>query len=166
MRPDALNGLSDEAAAAAFLRCCASRRWAQLMAEARPFATVAAMEATADASWASLHRADWLEAFVAHPKIGETSRSAWASQEQSGSRSADDDVQARLAAGNRAYEARFGYIFIVCATGLSAREMLARLQDRLANDAGNELRVAGEEQRKITRLRLAKLLEEGQEPIP
>jgi OHCU decarboxylase len=166
MRLDALNALPGEAAAAAFLRCCGSTRWAQMMAAARPFAAFAAMEAAADAAWASLDRADWLEAFAAHPRIGDATRSAWASEEQSGSRAADDEVRARLAAGNRAYEARFGYIFIVCATGRSASQMLAGLEDRLANDAAIELRVAGEEQRKITRLRLAKLLEEERGPIP
>ena len=82
----------------------------------------------------------------------------WATHEQSGVGDAPNEVVERLAAGNRAYEARFGYIFIVCATGKSAGEMLAILEQRLTNDPDGELHIAAEEQRKITRLRLAKLL--------
>jgi OHCU decarboxylase len=95
-------------------------------------------------------------------KVDESPRTEWATQEQSGVASAPDDVRARLAASNRDYEARFGYIFIVCATGKSAGEMLALLDGRLTNDPDKELHVAAEEQRKITRLRLAKLLDAPQ----
>src|SRR5262245_37823029 len=128
------------------------------MASSRPFDGPEAMAQSSDRIWGSLERRDWLEAFAAHPKIGERPASAWASAEQSGASSAPQDVIERLAAGNRAYEARFGYIFIVCATGKSAGEMLTILEQRLTNDPDEELHIAAEEQRKITRLRLAKLL--------
>jgi 2-oxo-4-hydroxy-4-carboxy-5-ureidoimidazoline decarboxylase len=162
MRLEDLNALDGESATRELLRCCGSTRWARLMAEARPFADAAAMATVADAIWCSLAPADWLEAFAAHPKIGDRPTSAWASAEQSGSRTAPDDLGERLATRNRDYEARFGYIFIVCATGKTAGEMLDILERRLPNDSHEELRVAAEEQRKITRLRLAKLIETEQ----
>jgi OHCU decarboxylase len=122
----------------------------------------------ADRIWRSLGSADWLEAFQAHPRIGEKKAAAaqseearkWSAQEQSGIRDAAADTMAALAEGNRDYEQRFGFIFIVCATGKSSEEMLAILQRRLQNDAETEIAVAAEEQRKITRLRLEKLLQQ------
>jgi 2-oxo-4-hydroxy-4-carboxy-5-ureidoimidazoline decarboxylase len=159
MRLQDLNALPDDEAAAAFLRCCGSTRWARMMAAARPFAGVDALAAAAETAAGSLDRPDWLEAFAAHPQIGESTRSSWAAGEQVGSRSASDEVRRRLAEGNTAYHERFGYIFIVCATGKSAAEMLRLLEGRLTNDAATECRVAAGEQRKITRLRLAKLLD-------
>ena len=162
MRLDDLNALDGESAMRELLRCCGSTRWARLMAAARPFADAAATGTVADAIWWSLAPADWLEAFAAHPKIGDRPTSAWATAEQSGSQTAADDVRQRLAARNRDYEARFGYIFIVCATGKTAGEMLDLLERRLPNDSDEELRVAAEEQRQITRLRLAKLVETEQ----
>ena len=158
MRLDQLNALDAESAEHELLRCCGSARWAREMIASRPFGSVGAMTRSADAIWSSLDRADWLEAFAAHPKIGDRTASAWAAAEQSGSRGASGDVRDRLAAGNRDYEARFGYIFIVCATGKSADEMLSLLEARLANDPDTELTIAADEQRKITNLRLAKLL--------
>jgi 2-oxo-4-hydroxy-4-carboxy-5-ureidoimidazoline decarboxylase len=169
-----LNALDDEAASREFLRCCGSSRWAREMAAARPFATAEAMAVRADAIWWALDPADWLEAFAAHPRIGsggsggsrgsggsaragEPDGSSWSDQEQAGVAGADDEIRRRLAEANRDYHARFGYIFIVCATGKTAGEMLALLEARLRHDAGEELRVAAEEQRKITRLRLRKL---------
>jgi len=154
-----LNDLGEEAATRELLRCCGSTRWAHEMAGARPFASVDAMAAAADTIWAGLDRADWLEAFAAHPQIGSglgaEARSAtatgsggddvWSAAEQAGSASASMDLLARLVEANREYEARFGYIFIVCATG--------------KNDPLIELRIAADEQRKITRLRITKLLE-------
>ena len=143
------------------------------MTAARPFDTAAAIGATADAVWWSLDRADWREAFAAHPTIGSGASgrsggsgrshgldtSEWSAREQAGVASASAGLRERLAAANREYERRFGYIFIVCATGKSADEMLAILEQRLANDPETELRVAAEEQGKITRLRLLKLLD-------
>jgi len=130
------------------------------MAAARPFASLDAMASAGDGIWRSLAPEDWLEAFAAHPKIGEQARGAsWSDREQSGMQTAGDDLRRRLAAGNADYQSRFGYIFIVCATGKTAAEMLAALEDRLTNDPAVELRVASEEQRRITGLRLAKLMD-------
>jgi len=155
-----LNALEPSRAQQELLRCCGSSRWAASMTAAMPFATVASMRARADAVWASLGRGDWLEAFAAHPKIGEQRDvSAWSAAEQAGMQSADERARTRLAALNADYEARFGYIFIVCATGTSPAEMLSMLEARLTNDAERELPIAAEEQRKITALRLAKLVD-------
>jgi 2-oxo-4-hydroxy-4-carboxy-5-ureidoimidazoline decarboxylase len=175
MRLAELNALPRAAAANKLRRCCGSTRWARLMTEARPFADVGALVTAADAIWASLHPADWLEAFAAHPRIGSggtggtsgtggESAAGWAAQEQSGMADAAAAVRLRLAEANREYEARFGYIFIVCATGRSGQEMLDLLERRLQNESGSELRMAAEEQRKITRLRLMKLLDIAQGP--
>ena len=127
-----LNALDEEAAASAFLRCCGSSRWAGAMAAARPFVSEEAMRAQADATWRSLDRADWLEAFAAHPKIGAGSAGGagtadWSQREQAGVAGAEDAALRRLAEGNRDYQTRFGYMFIVCATGKTAAEMLALL---------------------------------------
>lgn len=148
------------------LTCCGSRAWAREMAASRPFASIPALLARADRVWWALDREDWLEAFRAHPRIGErkaeagqTEREAsWSRGEQSALESAAATTRRALAEGNAGYEARFGHIYIVCATGLTAAEMLALLRRRLANDPATELRVAAEEQRKITRLRLEKLV--------
>jgi len=137
------------------------------MARARPFGDFGAVTATADAVWGALQADDWREAFAAHPRIGDagTARAGgageagWAAQEQSGAVGADAVLKQRLAQLNRDYEARFGYIFIVCATGKSASEMLTVLERRLSNDFEHELTIAAEQQRQITRLRLAKLLD-------
>jgi len=132
------------------------------MAARRPFHSETELVETADQICASLEREDWLEAFVAHPRIGGVAGggSDWLADEQSGMGSADDRVQQRLAEANREYEHRFGHIFIVCATGKSAGEMLALLDERLHNAADRELTIAAAEQRQITRLRLRKLLKE------
>ena len=163
-----LNGLDEDAATHELLRCCGSTRWAREMAGARPCTSVEAVTAAADTIWTGLDRADWLEAFAAHPQIGSSGSggsggsrgdAVWSDAEQAGTASASTDVLARLVEANREYEARFGYIFIVCATGKSAEEMLQLLEGRLDNDPLIEVRVAADEQRKITRLRIAKLLE-------
>jgi 2-oxo-4-hydroxy-4-carboxy-5-ureidoimidazoline decarboxylase len=170
MRLAELNALDADAAASAFLRCCGSSRWARQMSAARPFADATAMAEAADRIGSALEAADWLEAFAAHPKIGagraggageagRAGREDWSEQEQAGVALAADATLRRLADANRDYEARFGYIFIVCATGKTAAEMLALLDHRLRHDAGDELAIAAEEQRKITRIRLMKLLE-------
>lgn len=177
MRLDDLNALGRESAARALAGCCGSARWARLMAEARPFASAEAMAVTSDAIWASLEREDWLEAFAAHPKIGDTrseigdtrsggagrpSEPGWSQQEQAGMAGAAETTRRRLAEANRDYDARFGYIFIVCATGKTADQMLEIVERRLRNGPDEELRAAAEEQRKITRLRLGKLVETDQ----
>ena len=154
-----LNALEAGRADAEFRRCCGSARWADAMTRARPFPDVDAMIAFGDTMWATLAPADRLEAFAAHPRIGERRPvSAWSSEEQAGMRQADQRTQEKLAALNVDYQERFGYIFIVCATGQSSGDMLAMLEARLSNDAPTELTVAAEEQRKITALRLRKLV--------
>jgi OHCU decarboxylase len=159
MTLEALNALEPSRAEAEFRRCCGSARWAAKMTAARPFADVDAMIALGEAIWTSLAPADWLEAFAAHPRIGERRAvSAWSSEEQAGMQLADQRTQEKLAARNVDYQERFGYIFIVCATGKSPGEMLALLEGRLPNDAPAELAVAAGEQRKITALRLRKLV--------
>jgi 2-oxo-4-hydroxy-4-carboxy-5-ureidoimidazoline decarboxylase len=152
-----LNAMSAADARAALTRCCGSTRWVTAMLERRPFASTPTLHADADAAWATLGRADLLEAFAAHPRIGARASDAWASAEQSGARDADTDTQDALVAANERYQHRFGYIFIVCATGKSAPEMLALLEGRLDNDPTRELAIAAAEQARITHLRLEKL---------
>lgn len=154
---DRLNAVSNKEAEAMLLPCCGSRAWARRMAESRPFQNASAMKETSDSIWWSLGREDWLEAFAAHPRIGERGDQR-SQQEQAEALSADADTLAELAEANRRYESRFGYIFIVRASGKSAAEMLAILRERLDDDPETELRKAAEEQRKIMNLRLEKLL--------
>ena len=166
MTLDDLNNLPEAAAIDAFTKCCGAHRWANKMAHARPFKDDAALYAMADEIWEQLGQEDWLEAFTHHPKIGDmdslrakfANTKEWASGEQSGTASASEETLQGLADGNRDYEARFGHIFIVCATGKSADEMLGLLRARLGNDPAHEIRVAAAEQAKITRIRLEKLL--------
>lgn len=163
---DRLNALPADEAERELLTCCGSREWARRMAECRPYADASDLMEHGDAVWWALDPADWREAFRAHPRIGEkkadagqTGREqAWSAGEQAGMLSAAQQTQQALADGNREYEERFRFIYIVCATGKSADEMLALLRQRLANDPSDEIRVAAEEQRKITRIRLEKLL--------
>jgi OHCU decarboxylase len=154
-----LNALPPDMAVPELMRCCGSTRWAREMAAQRPFANLEAIGAEADKIWHSLGLEDWLEAFAAHPRIGERSPTRWSAEEQSGVALAPAAARARLDAATRAYEARFGFIFIVCATGRSADEMLASVQERLTHSPEEEWRIAAEEQRKITHVRLAKLLD-------
>ncbi len=136
------------------------------MSARRPFPDRASLLALADEVWWGLGEADWREAFGHHPKIGDpaalrarfSSQGRWAAGEQAGVAAASEEVLRALAEENRAYEERFGYIFIVCATGKTADEMLALLSARLPNDPKDEIRVAAAEQAKITRIRLEKLL--------
>ena len=161
-----LNSLAAEEAVKELRQCCGSRRWAEQISNDRPYATVAALLARADRVWWSLTPDDWLEAFRSHPKIGEkkagdnvsTQARQWSGQEQAGVSSAPQQTIHSLAALNSAYEQKFGFIFIICATGKSSDEMLAALQERLQHDADTELRLAATEQAKITELRLKKLL--------
>ena len=153
-----LHSLSWEEASANLFQCCGSTKWAHRMANQRPFQDLQALLETADRIWWDLGREDWLEAFSRHPKIGEKTTSRWSEEEQSGARGASRETLEALLEANRAYEAKFGYIFIVCASGKSSEEMLALLRERLQHDPDAEIRVAAEEQRRITRLRLEKLL--------
>jgi allantoicase len=163
---DGLNAGSEQAVVDALSSCCGSSRWARALARKRPFASRAHLFGEARSVWWHLGDGDWLEAFAHHPKIGSNvdelrkrfqGTAAWAEAEQGGVRSATDDVLKELALKNIEYEVRFGFIFIVCATGKSAPEMLEILKARLGNARENELRIAAGEQEKITRLRLEKL---------
>ena len=162
-----LNALTDSAARAVLMNCCSSRAWAQRMLAKRPFGNLADLFEAAKQIWRDLRQADWLEAFRHHPKIGERkaadAQSAqaqqWSQQEQQAVGRSSSQLLDELARRNQAYEQRFGYIFIACATGKSTEEMLASLNRRLNHDAESEMRVAAEEQHKITRLRLEKMLE-------
>ncbi len=163
---DHLNRASYQEAREKFLVCCGSRAWAQRMTDARPFKKLAGLLKQAEQIWWSLEEGDWLEAFASHPKIGERTTAAhqspkssqWASQEQAGTSTATHETMSALTEANYAYEKKFGYIFIVCATGKSAEAMLALCHKRLGNDPSIELRIAAEEQQKITEIRLRKLL--------
>ena len=162
-----LNALAQEEAESELLKCCGSTLWARRMTKERPFRDLQELLEKADAVWWALDEEDWLEAFSRHPKIGEKKSeraqaeeaSEWSEQEQSGTRSADEETRRELVALNREYLQKFGYIYIICATGKTADEMLAILKERLKNDASLEIRVAAEEQRRIMHLRLIKSLE-------
>lgn len=165
-----LRGLDDAALSAALTRCCGSSRWVAAMVALRPLESRAQLFGMAEQLWWHLGDGDWHEAFGHHPRIGEdpaalrarfASTAGWSSGEQAGMSAADEATIAALAEGNRTYAERFGFIFIVCATGLRADEMLARLHDRLPNSPAAELRIAAGEQVKITALRLAKLAQEA-----
>jgi OHCU decarboxylase len=161
-----LNALGAAEAEKELLKCCGSNAWARALAAQRPFGGTRELLKAADEIWWSLDTDDWLEAFAAHPKIGgrraareqDAQAQSWSEQEQSGARDAEGFTLEELAEANRAYEEKFGHIFIVCATGKTAAEMLALLRARQSNDAATELRNAAEEQRQITHLRLEKLL--------
>jgi 2-oxo-4-hydroxy-4-carboxy-5-ureidoimidazoline decarboxylase len=165
MNVAAINAWAPAEASEAFRRCCGSARWAREMEWARPFGSDEAVLEAADRIWWALEPGDWLEAFSAHPKIGarcgpgpeHAATAAWSKAEQSGAERAGADVLKNLADMNERYEARFGYIFIVCATGKSAEEMLAAIGSRMENEPSDEIRCAAVEQAKITRLRLEKI---------
>jgi 2-oxo-4-hydroxy-4-carboxy-5-ureidoimidazoline decarboxylase len=139
-------------------RCCASRSFAAAIASGRPYADLAAVSAAIDAGFARLGWADIAEALAGHPRIGEPALAGWSRAEQAGAVTAPPAVADELADGNRAYEQRFGYVFLVCATGLTAAQMLARLRARLENSPAAERRIVADELRKITHLRMRKLL--------
>ena len=162
------NSLPPEEAALEILPCCGSNSWARQMAALRPIEDEDSLLAASDKIWRSLTEADWMEAFAHHPRIGHSvapstapARSAqWSSEEQQKVGVAEDNVLAALAEGNRAYEQRFGRIFIVCAAGKSAHTILDILQRRLRNDEQTELQESAEQQRQITSLRLKKWISE------
>jgi 2-oxo-4-hydroxy-4-carboxy-5-ureidoimidazoline decarboxylase len=165
MTLDSFNELPEKEAFDSLFACCGSTTWAKQMAGCRPFSTVSELKTTADRIWEETTETDWLEAFTHHPKIGDTeslkkkfaATASWASSEQSAVQEAGMEVLEKLAQGNRDYEAKFGFIFIVCATGKTAPEMLALLEARLPNKKDEELRIAAGEQHKITHIRIDKL---------
>jgi len=160
------NQLPLEEAAQEILGCCGSAVWANTMASRRPLQDEASLLTASDEVWNCLATQDWMEAFSKHPRIGERKAPAgaapqsaeWSTQEQRNVAAAGEPVRAALAEANREYEQRFGRVFIVCATGKSAPEMLEILRRRMRNDDATELSEAAEEQRKITHIRLRKWL--------
>ncbi len=167
MTLDELNHLPAPALAEALSKCCGSTVWVESMVARFPVFDVKTLMDEAKTQWNSLVEADWREAFTHHPKIGDdvealrakfASTSTWAEGEQASVSQATQATLEALAAGNDEYERKFGYIFIVCATGKSAEEMLALLQARLTNKPEDEVLTAAGEQDKITRIRLEKLL--------
>lgn len=161
-----LNVLQPSEAEGEFLKCCGSKNWAQQMSRCLPFRGERDLFGTAEQIWWALSPEDWLEAFRSHPKIGEqnpdTQTSAtslsWSQKEQEGVANAGADTRELLTKLNRSYEEKFGFIYIVCATGKSSEELLRILRERLANETETELRNAAAEQAEITKLRLNKLL--------
>lgn len=158
---DHLNKLSDERARAALERCCGSSRWVSAMLAERPFGSDQRVFEAARENWDRLTPTDWLEAFAHHPRIGDRAADAvqthtadLSQREQSGMQHAQAGVRAALAEGNIAYEERFGHVFLICATGRTPDELLVALQTRLTNDPETELRIAADEQARITELRL------------
>lgn len=162
------NCLPVEAAVNELMPCCGSKAWANGMAARRPFPDVTTLLAAADETWSNLTAEDWMEAFRSHPRIGESragqfapvQSATWSAQEQRNVAAAGEGVKSALAEANQEYEQRFRHIFIVCATGKSASEILETLRRRLQNDGPTELREAAEQQRQITRIRLTKWLSE------
>jgi 2-oxo-4-hydroxy-4-carboxy-5-ureidoimidazoline decarboxylase len=160
---DRLNGLPADAAVAELLACCASHRWAHQVSAGRPYPDRDALLSAAEAASNSL---DWdgvAEALTAHPRIGERAEGAsreaqWSRAEQLGAAATDDSLQAALAEGNRAYEERFGHVFLIRAAGRSGQEMLEALRPRLAHDDATERRVVAAELGEIAQLRLDQLL--------
>ncbi len=163
----AWNEADAQTALDAMLACCGAQRWAKAMVALRPIASVVELSAAADRIWSTMEEADWMEAFACHPRIGDRKAAhasrksvAWSQQEQAATNSAATSVLDELATGNALYEQRFGFTYIVCATGKSAEEMLTILNRRLAGDHATELREAAEQQRQITQIRLGKWLVE------
>jgi 2-oxo-4-hydroxy-4-carboxy-5-ureidoimidazoline decarboxylase len=160
-----INAWTEDEATAAFRRCCGSTRWSEQMTLLRPFDSEVSLFDAAERAWWALAPADWLEAFAAHPRIGDrdalrakfAATAAWSASEQAGVEGAPEDVLDALAGANERYHERFGYIFIVCATGKTAEEMLVLIRERLSNDPEVELQTAAAEQAKITRIRLEKI---------
>ncbi len=160
------NILSKEAAVTELMKCCGSTTWAEALTESRPISSANALLELSDKIWFDLEEADWKEAFTHHPKIGDlksletkfASTKMWASGEQASINTAAHDTLVKLVEGNKTYEDKFGYIYIICATGKTADEMLTSLLSRLKNDAETELKIAAGEQNRITHLRIQKLL--------
>ncbi|MEO5571226.1 MAG: 2-oxo-4-hydroxy-4-carboxy-5-ureidoimidazoline decarboxylase, partial [Bacteroidia bacterium] len=146
-------------------KCCGCLAWVDNLSEKIPFDSIEKLKIESDGIWFSLNEKDWLEAFTNHPKIGDikslekkfASTKLWASGEQLGVNIATQNVLKELKEMNDEYEKKFGYIFIVCATGKSAEEMLSMLKSRLKNSSEEEIKIASQEQNKITHLRIDKL---------
>lgn len=158
-----LNALVPQNRARELLSCCSSRRWADQVAAAAPFSTVEQLQQVAARAWEGLSEEDYLQAFAGHPRIGQkktqTDRSGrWSGQEQARAQEASSQIKQELAAANQEYDDKFGFVFLICATGKSSEEILGSLRRRLSNDRSTEIKSAAAEQAKITELRLEKLL--------
>lgn len=161
-----LNHLSQEQLKETLFKCCGSANWVNKMLDVFPVEDFVDLIEDAEEKWRECSEADWKEAFTHHPKIGDVeslkkkfaSTAQWASGEQSGVNTASEKVLQLLSDGNKIYENKFGYIFIVCATGKSAEEMLGMLEVRLQNTAEDEIKIAADQQMQITKIRLEKLL--------
>ncbi len=159
------NKLSIDQAQQLLFNCCGSTVWSTKLVARRPFHSIIELKTDSDKIWLQCEETDWLEAFTHHPKIGDVksltekfaTTKEWASNEQSGVNEASTFTIDKLSEGNRAYEEKFGFIFIVCATGKSAAEMLSLLEVRLSNEQSTEIKIAMQEQNKITQLRIDKL---------
>lgn len=165
MTLDEFNGLDDEAAERALAACCSSPAWVGAVAGRRPYQTMDVLLAASDAAVAGLSEEDLRAALAGHLRIGDrqvvggsAESASWSSQEQAGVSGAEAAVREALAEGNAEYEARFGHIYLACATGRSATELLAFLRERLGNDRETEWRVVASELAKINQIRLVKLL--------
>jgi allantoicase len=161
-----LNHLSRKQAAGALYDCCGSKKWVERVLARRPFADPSALLDTAEEAFGSLGRKDWMTIFRSHPAIGAKKAAGkqtanarkWSAGEQSVAQETSLETLAVMAAANEDYEATFGHVFLICATGKSSEQILKSLQERRGHDAETEMRIASQEQRKITRLRLEKLL--------
>ena len=159
-----LNTWPEHKAQEAFTKCCGSRQWVAAMVASRPFESIQQLFAAADGIWFALPDTEWVTAFEHHPRIGETqlrakfeSTADWSAGEQAGVAQASEAVIQGLAQGNDAYYEKFGFVFLICATGKSAQEMLSALEARLPNDRATELQNAAQEHSAITKIRLEKL---------
>jgi 2-oxo-4-hydroxy-4-carboxy-5-ureidoimidazoline decarboxylase len=161
-----LNQMPAQAAREALGPCCSSTRWVDEIVAGRPYVGIDALLAASDAAVTALGEQDLAEALAGHPRIGEQrvesagphGPAGWSSQEQAGVASADSDLRQALTEGNAAYERRFGHIYLVCATGRNAGELLTFLRDRLGNGRAAEWRVVAAELAKINRIRLRRLV--------
>jgi 2-oxo-4-hydroxy-4-carboxy-5-ureidoimidazoline decarboxylase len=167
-----LDTMPEAEAAFKLAACCGSSKWVAGMLARRPFQSREKLMAVADEVSLTLHPTDWLEAFSHHPRIGEQRAGApvsavasdWSKGEQSAASRATEDTRAALAEANAEYEKKFGFIFIICANGRRADEILAALRERLSNGPDAEIFIAAREQQQITRLRLEKLVRASRTP--
>ncbi len=167
MKLEEFNQLSKAVASKELEKCCGASKWVNLLVEKRPFLSIEELKMASDECWQQCDTKYYLEAFSHHHKIGDrssleqkfASTHKWASSEQSSVLDANTNIIDQLAKGNEAYEHKFGFIFIVCATGKSAEEMLDLLTQRLTNAPEKEIQIAAAEQQKITHIRINKLLE-------
>ena len=167
MKLEEFNKQDENVIRSELFKCCGSQRWVNMMMRHFPFVSKEDLHSKASEVWyEQCTKEDWLEAFSHHPKIGDTkslqekfaSTKDWAGAEQAGVQQAAVNTIEELAKGNKEYEDKFGFIFIVCATGKSAGEMLELLKQRLSNNYEDEIKIAMEEQNKITHIRFEKLL--------